>query len=56
VDDLALGVFVVGEGDDGGLAAARVDAELGVQVRGGQGAELGDLKPEFKVQGLGFRV
>jgi hypothetical protein len=43
VDDLALGVLLVVEGDDGGLAAAGVDAELGVQVRGRGGAELGHL-------------
>ena len=43
VDDLALGVLVVIEGNDGGLAAAGVDAELRVKVRGGGGAELGDL-------------
>ena len=43
VDDLALGVLVVIEGNDGELAAAGVDAELRVKVRGGGGAELGDL-------------
>ena len=44
VDDLALGVLVIVEGDDGGLATAGVDAELGVEVRGGSGAELGNLR------------
>jgi hypothetical protein len=43
VDDLALRVLIVVEGDDGGLAAAGVDAELGVEVGGGGGAELGNL-------------
>jgi hypothetical protein len=43
VDDLALGVLVIVEGDDGGFATAGVDAELGVEVRGSGGAELGDL-------------
>ena len=32
VDDLTLGVLLGAEGDDGGLAAAGVGAELGVDV------------------------
>ena len=32
MDDLTLGVLLGAEGDDGGLAAARVGAELGVDV------------------------
>ena len=43
VDDLTLGVLLGAEGDEGGLAAAGVGAELGVDVSLDHGGDLLDL-------------